>query len=126
MINSLFFELDNDVLSWRNKVPSWVEVIATAAEKEGEKFCKKVYHKFGRQLSNLGLCEVLQGLFNEAQEQREIDYKQDGQVKSVREIAGLTSKDTTISVVTRLIDSCKMMIYFFICQCFAVSPRNIR
>ena len=99
------FEPDQDLLVWRKKVASWVDLIATAASKGNDNFYKTVFCTLGRHLYDRGLRQAQQSLVDEAQEQGKIDYRQEDQVKAVHEIVDLVAQDPPIAVVTRLIDS---------------------
>ena len=74
------FEPDQDLLVWRKKVASWVDLIATAASKGSDNFYKTVFCTLGRHLYDRGLRQAQQSLVDEAQEQGKIDYKQEDQV----------------------------------------------
>lgn len=55
MMKFPLFELDQDLVSWRKNVASWVELIATAAEKGEDKFYETIFHALGGQLYDWGL-----------------------------------------------------------------------
>ena len=99
------FEPDQDLLVWRKKVASWVDLIGTAASKGNDNFYKTFFCTLGRHLYDIGLRQAQQSLVDEAQEQGKIDYKQEDQVKAVQEIFDLYAQDPPIAVVTRFIDS---------------------
>lgn len=76
MVNLLVLELDQDLLSCREKVSNWVTLIETEEEKGDDKFCKTELHRIGRQIYDRGLHKAQQSLLNEAKEHGKIYYEQ--------------------------------------------------
>ena len=99
------FSANKDLHVWRKQVANWVDLVATAAEKGSDKLYKTVFATLGRQLYDRGLPQAQMSIVDEAQQRGLIDYKQEDQVKAVKEIVDLIAVDPPIAVVTRLIDS---------------------
>jgi len=77
---------DQDNLIWRKNVSSWVELIAAGATKGEDKHYQTIYATLGRQLYDKGLPQAQKSIVDEAQLRGIINYKQEDQIKVIKEI----------------------------------------
>ena len=96
---------EKDLYAWRKNVSLWVDLVCISAEKGEDKFYKTMKATLALQLYTNGLPQAQKSIVDQAQEKGLIDYKQENQVKAVKEIVDLVATDPPISIVTRLIDS---------------------
>ena len=106
------FSANKDLDVWRKQVANLVDLVATAAEKESDNLYKTVFDTLARQLYDRGLPQSQMSIVDEAQQRGLIAYKQEDQVKAVKEIVDLIAVDPPIAWVTRLIDSFKQVTNF--------------
>lgn len=99
------FQPDLDLIVWRKKVTNWVNLISTAPEKRQNKLYKTVFATLGPQFYYRGLHQNQKNIFDKAQEDGNIHYRQDDQVKAVQEIVEFIADDSPIAVGIRPIDS---------------------
>lgn len=104
-----YFRPDGDLQEWRRKVVRWVDLIKSAAEKGTDRTYKTVYATLGRQLYDRGLPSAQQSILDEAQAKMTINFKQEDQIKAVRDIVERIAADPPIAMVSRLITSFNMV-----------------
>lgn len=105
IINPPVFEPDQDLLTWRKKIASSVDLTSAAAKKGDDKLYRIVSHTLGRQTYDRDLHQVQRGIVDNAQQAPKVNNKQDDQVKAVQEIVELIAQEPPSSVLKRQIDS---------------------
>lgn len=105
MIYRPMFEPDQDLLVWRKKVTSWVDLISTALEDGQENLYKSVFATLTRKIFDRGLRQNQKSIMDEAREDGTINYRQEDQIKAVQVIVNPIAVDPPIAVMTNLFDS---------------------
>ena len=95
-------------------------MISAGATRGEDKHYKTIYATLGRQLYDKGLPQAQKSIVDEEQVRGIINYKQENQVKAVKEIVDLVAVDQPIAVVTRLINTFNNVL-----QCKKKSNENL-
>ena len=104
-LDSPLFSADTDLYNWRRDVATWVDLISTAARQGSDKTYQTVYATMARQLYSRELRPEQRSVVDEAQAKKEIDYRQENQIKGVHDIVSLVAVDPPVAIVNRLLSS---------------------
>ncbi len=75
------FSPQDDMSTWRREVANWVDLITAGADNGEDKLYKTVKATLGTQLYNRGLPRAQKSMVDYAQLMKQIDYKQEDQVR---------------------------------------------